>query len=897
MANTDVLLDPPPRSIPAPAANPPVLATKVQPERLRPRYISRQRLIETVTRGVSSCALTLISGPAGSGKSILAASWAAADPLDWPIAWLTVDKSDNNPALFWAYVLKSLARAGVELPGLRYSRPGHDPGTFFCAQLAASLLERPRPVVVIIDNAEHLDDPEILGGIDLLLRRAADRLRIVLCTRVDPQLPLFRYRLDETISELRLHDLAFTVTEAGELFRAAGLTVSGDVATALTRRTEGWAAGLRLAASSLVGGAELTPLLTALGDGDSNVAEYLISEVLKQQDERTRQVLLRTSVVEQLVPELVDVLTDRHDGRRTLAALYHANVFIERDPRLPGVYRMHPLFRSMLAAQLSYEAPEQCRQLHLRCARWFAEHGQISATIEHAVAGSDWAYVATFLAESLVVGNLLARNRTPYERILRSFPAGVPDRCAAVLRVAGAVRAGLPVAEDDLKDSAGLAHDTTERVERRVSAAVVYAAACADAEPDPGRWLAACDDAADLISRLPTQRREAHPELASVVLRSRAMALLKQPDRKLFTDALDTAVKVCDEAGADRLLRQCEGELALVEALNGQLRKATEHAMAANAPGREGEPGPDQTTPASALALAWIRSEEGDNSGARRWLDRATKRRNGASVDDRLVEPLLTVLRARLLRGRREPETAERLLQPTIAALAEPDWLRQQVLLEEATLQLALGRPARVVATLDALPDPNSPRGQLLRCRATDLTGQPPAANQGLSPDAEWSIVEVVEAWLNEACLKMQHGQTGDAHDALKHALRLAQPERLRRPFLDASPKLIQILKIEPDLATSAAWLRPRGRAHAAPLAHAHYADGVPDGPVLTQPLTERELEVLRHLSDMLTTEEIGTAMYVSVNTVRTHVRSILQKLGVRRRHDAVRRARALGIL
>lgn len=892
MPSTDVLLDPPPGTLASPAVmNQPVLTTKVQPERLRPRSIARPRLIDAVTRGVTGSALTLISGPAGAGKTVLAASWAEAAPVDWPIAWLTVDKPDNNPALFWTYVLKSLARAGVELPGLKYTRPEHGAGAPFCAHLAASLLELPSPAVVVVDNAEHLDDPEILAGIDLLLRRAADRLRVVLCSRADPQLPLFRYRLAETITELRLHDLAFTVAEAEELFRAAGLTVPSDAVAALTRRTEGWAAGLRLAASSLLGGADVSTLVRTLGDSDSNVAEYLMSEVLKQQDERTRQFLLRTSVVDQLTPELVDVLTERHDGRRTLAALYHANVFIERDARLPGVYRMHPLFRSMLAAQLSYEAPQLCRQLHLRCARWFAERGQVAATIEQAAAGDDWGYVATFLLESLIVGTLLARNRTQYERILRSFPTDLPDRCAAVLRVAAAVRAGLPVSAADVIDTVELAHDSAQRLEHRVSAAVVYAAACAEAEVEPDGWLAACDEATALISRLSARQRQAHPELLSVVLRSRALGLLSQPDRRLFGDALAAAVRACDVAGADRLLPQCEGELALVEALDGRLRKATEHALSANAPGGEDEAGPDQPTPASALALAWVRSEEGDNSGARRWLDRATKRL--AWSEDRLVAPLATVLQARLLRSRRDPEAAERLLQPTIAALAEPDWLRQQVLLEEASLQLALGRPERVVEALDALPDPGAPRSQLLRCRVVNGNGQVPAEVTDLVPDADRPIVETVEAWINEASVKMRHGQTGDAYEALKHALRLAQPERLRRPFLDASPKLIRVLKVEPDLATSAAWLRPQVRPNVLPTAAA-----VPDGPaLLTQPLTERELEVLRHLSDMLTTEEIGAAMFVSVNTVRTHVRSILQKLGVRRRHDAVRRARALGIL
>ena len=195
--------------------------------------------------------------------------------------------------------------------------------------------------------------------------------------------------------------------------------MSRDVVASLTEQTEGWAAGLRLAAASLKQGADPKTLVESLARDDGSVAEYLFAEVLDAQPPRVRDFLLRTSVTPQLLPDLVDRLTDRADGRRTLATLVRANAFVERPPDFGGAYRVHPLFRELLKAQLTYESPEDVPELHRRCAQWFADAGQYVPAVEHAVASGDWPYATSLLIGGLAVGSLLAHDNSPYALVPR----------------------------------------------------------------------------------------------------------------------------------------------------------------------------------------------------------------------------------------------------------------------------------------------------------------------------------------------------------------------------------------------------------------------------------------------------------------------------------------------
>src|SRR3954453_22450016 len=269
---------------PAPRS-PALLATKLAPPVPAHATVVRSRLLAQLTQKGQRYPLTLLSGPAGSGKTVLASSWRQGQASASPVGWLTLDEYDDDPATFWSYVLGALADLGVpvsENPGLV---AGATPPGWLIPRLAAGLSSSPRPVVLVVDDAEHLTDRTIVAGLDLLIRNAAGRLRLVLCGRAAPPLPLHlhRYRVDGTLGEIRGDQLAFTPEETRALLAAMGVPVMAGVAADLCAETQGWAVGLRLAAAPLKNGVPPERLVTSLAHDDGSVAQYLFAEVLEGQ--------------------------------------------------------------------------------------------------------------------------------------------------------------------------------------------------------------------------------------------------------------------------------------------------------------------------------------------------------------------------------------------------------------------------------------------------------------------------------------------------------------------------------------------------------------------------------------------------------------------------------------
>ena len=877
----------------------PVLMSTLEPPPLPSRPIIRARLEDRLTYGVREKSLVLVSAPAGAGKTVLAASWAEAHDLPWPVAWLTVDDACDRSEVFWSYVAETIVRSGVTLRHANRPPLGEVVPNSFFIRLAADILDHPVPVVLVLDGADRLVSRDATVGLDFLLRHARPQFRLVMCSRADPQLPLHKYRLTDSMAELRQDALAFTVAEAQSLLSSLGAKVSRDVVASLTEQTEGWAAGLRLAAASLKQGADPKTLVESLAGDDGSVAEYLFAEVLDAQPPRVRDFLLRTSVTPQLVPDLVDRLTDRADGRRTLATLVRANAFVERPPDFGGAYRVHPLFRELLKAQLTYESPEDVPELHRRCAQWFADAGQYVPAVEHAIASGDWLYATSLLIGGFAVGSLLAHDNSPYAFLFDSMPADLPGPHATVLRAAWMFRGGESVPAGDIEHVTRLvqqkrAADTV----LRLSAAVVLAAVTA-VEAEPARAKQVADHALELLRQSPPKEQATGAVLSAIVLTARATAVMLDQGGADASGALKAAAAAADAAGCGRLKRQCLGDLAVVEALRGRLRRASELARAAEGLADDCGLPRERRPAAAALALAWVSCEEFHHAEARRWEARAH-----ASVADyqvRFVQPLLAVLQARIHRSRRDLELAENALGQFVANVDSPSWVRELELLEIAALHLAQAHPDQAIGVIDGLPNPHSPRAEVVRSRATALGASSRSAPRDVTGDQAAPLDAVVEAWIDRAYGHLERGEVTLAVPAVQEALQLAEPERMRRPFMDSTSQLRGLLRANATLSASASWLRPSS-SKVVNLRPASAGDDRPTrspspGPVTTEPLSEREIEVLRLMSELLSTEEIGAAMFVSVNTVRTHVRSILRKLAVSRRNEAVRRARELAIV
>ena len=897
---------------PAPAprgvrADPPVrrgtavLASKLAPPEPAHATVSRPRLFALLTRGVQRSPLTLLSGPAGSGKTVLADSWRQSQGAGRAIGWLTLDDYDDEPAVFWSYVLEALSGAGVQLSEMPTMVAGEPPPGSLVTGLAADIAASPRPVVLIVDNADHLTDRSIVGGLDLLVRNAGSRLRLVMCGRADPQLPIHRYRLAGTLSEIRGDELSFTPEETGELLTAMGVPVTVEVARALCAETQGWAVGLRLAAAPLKQGVPPEQLVTSLARDDGTVAQYLFAEVLEGQPASVRRVLLRTSVTPELWPDLVDRLCGRPNVRRVLAGLAHANAFVEESPGAPGGFRIHPLFREMLKAQLAYEHPGELPGLHRTCAAWYAEAGRPLEAIGHGVAAEDWGFVTRLLVDDLLVTRLLAHGNDPALRGLRSLPPGLRGPEAAVIRTVAALASGHQPAPADLAGSTS-AQESGNRLALRVSATLACLTASSGTDLGTAEYLARVDAAAALVAELPEAEEPARRECAVVLSDLRAFAALRTdaPSGQLLA-GLRAAAAAAQSAGARRLRCHAVGTLALLEALEGHLTRAAQLAGEAEAFADEEGTQDAAREAAPATALAWVHLRRYALVEAREWLIRAGARERSVGLGAGVVgaAPLHAVLQCQQLRLRHEYDAADEALRPHLRGPRLPRWVAEEVVTETVRLAVARGHVEEGLAILgDRCVD--EPWTRRLRA-SVGLVAGGPATDLPAEDGRSASLAEAVEGAVVRACQLLDAGRVPAAADELAAALELARPELLRWPFVDTPPQARRLLRSHPGLQAPGAWLNPSTGAQPRPGGHSARADtagaqGV-EAPQVLEQLSERETEVLRYLAEMLSTAEIAATMFISVNTVRTHIRSILRKLAVSRRYQAVRRARENGLL
>jgi LuxR family maltose regulon positive regulatory protein len=651
--------------------------------------------------------------------------------------------------------------------------------------------------------------------------------------------------------------------------------------------------GLRLAAAPLKQGVPPESLVTSLAHDDGSVAQYLFAEVLAGQPAGVRRLLLRTSVTAELDPDLVDRLSGRPHGRRVLAALAHANAFVEESASAPGGFLIHPLFREMLQAQLAFDHPGEVAGLHRTCAVWYASVGRPTEAVEHALAAEDWPLAARLLVDDLAVAGLLAHGSVPAQSALRALPAGLRGADAAVLRAASALAGGLPPEEGDISVAARVTG--ADRPALRASAALVGLAAAVAAGADPARVEELAASARAASAELPENDPQGRREHAAVLAAARAHAALRAdgPVEDVVAQ-LRSAAAAAQAAGARRLRCRALALLALLEASAGQLTRAEQHAGEAEALGTEAGIDEPDRPPASAAAMAAVHLQRYALVEAREWLGRAAarQRQDAARPEAAATAALLAVVQAQLPRLRREYDQAEACLGPHLPGASLPGWLRERLLSEAARLAVARGRPADGLRLLD---DPAVSPGERARVRATAalLSGEGPVGP--LVAAAHGAPAVVVESLVLRACQLAESGPAQPAVDELGRALAAGRPELLRLPFVDAPPQARRLLRMHPRLQAPALWLSPGSPAATA---SGHAAGTDEDGAVpLTQELSERETEVLRHLAEMLSTAEIAATMYISVNTVRTHIRSILRKLGVTRRNQAVRRARDRGLL
>ncbi|MEU4689984.1 LuxR C-terminal-related transcriptional regulator [Actinoplanes sp. NPDC023714] len=851
------------------------------------RVIRRPRLTGALDAATERAVTVLCAGP-GWGKTVLAATWARSRTARGPLAWLSLRRGHNDRYLFWADLIRALRAGGALRPGQvlpnRGTVRGID-GPHVLRRMTAGLGTFPGPLVIVLDDLQEITEPGVLEDLAGLLRDPPPRLRLVLITRTDPELPLHRLRAAGELTEIRAHDLAFRAGEAAELLAARGGPVPGAVLAALMQATEGWAAGLRLAVDAPPG-----------TDPDEAAADYLAREVLAALPAPMREFLLYTSVPDRICGGLADSLTGRAHGRIQLEQLARANLFLTRiGPG--GWFQYHRQFQAALRQRLGLEQGDDPARLHLLAARWHARQGSPLSALRHAATAGDWTMVGRLVADH-GMPLFYSAGRSELLDVLGAIPRDLLGGSAELVLCDALLTYGLGdvsgVSQRVQRARQLLTHRDAGR--RRVVAMaldVLEATITTRWHGDMPRLARVATRVLAELGRLRWDQVPAMPKYRAIALNDKGIGLLwsqrfDHADRHLW--AAVTGARAADIPWVEV---SALGHLAMLSVLRGSLHEAGQHAGAALAvAGRIAAP--DQTSTAAAhLTQAVIAMLRGDDVEA----DEALRRTLHASGDqpEAAIFVLTGAVRASFLVERGAPHAAQTELDKLAGETAphlDAPMLRRIVGVAQSDIDLALEDPRPVVARYADRRELH-PAEQVRLAMAYQATGRRTEAERLLAAVREGpDRVAVVYAWLLTALAAEARGRSGRAGEAMTRALAAAEPDGLRLPFRRfGADRLLVLAGRQPVSPVSA------GRSQGDALTEITGELPVVAATASAETLSERETDVLQYMPTVLTAAEIAGDLNISVNTVKAHLRSIYRKLGASRRREAVVAARRLGLL
>jgi LuxR family maltose regulon positive regulatory protein len=945
----------------------PLLATKLHLPAPRATAVPRARLVERILAGLRG-RLTLIAAPAGFGKStLLVQALARVEQTireeHFPAlpstlyalrsAWVALDVGDNDPTRFWSYVCMALERAssGVGAPALALLRVAPTEIEPVLAELLNALAIHGGHIALVLDDYHTISNPAIHEGMAFLLDYAPPQFHLVLASRIDPPLPLARWRARGDLVEIRAADLRFTSDEAGQFFaETMGMTLDAESVTALEARTEGWAAGLQLAALSLQGQADVADFIASFSGSHRHVVDYLAEEVLSRQPDHIRAFLIQTSILERLCGSLCDAVlamttdlgpptTGENDlsvvrrpspvardsySQIILNDIERMNLFLIPLDNERRWYRYHHLFADLLRHRLRQEHPALVAELHRRAARWFERHSAVAEALNHALAAGDTTMAARMLTTH---GPRFAATgeTTNLQRWLDALPREQvlcnPQLCltqAQVLMLNRQVAVAEPYLQAAEAGLAGDAGSDTMRVRGELLTLRAHIAL------ERGRFNETLALAQEAMAMLPPTAYLARSNTGLVL----GYALMVLGRTSEAVTVYSENVPLCRAAGNIINGIFSANEIVKLRALQGRLHEAyarVEHALAWVA-----EEGWQHFPPTSALHI-WrghVLLEQGEFGAAEVEFARAIQlSQHGVTIT--MARAHVFLARLRQIQGDRAGANAALTVVEAIVSDWEPGGERAFFTAYVARVRVLQGdvEAARRWADERAPWNPNEPPSyfreiELLtraRIAVLDEAGSSNTAHL-VEPIAmlgwlrEHAIAGgrgavVIETLALEALALARCGQGAQAHDQLDVALTQAAPEGFIGTFVDLGAPMAELLAQNRAQRTAHDPLRP----YLTRLLHTFAGSQAEQAlPTMTESLTQRavtttaqevevftarELEVLRLFAAGMTSPEIAQHFVVSINTVKTQLKSIYSKLGAHSRAEAVARARDLGII
>jgi LuxR family transcriptional regulator, maltose regulon positive regulatory protein len=868
------------------------------------RLVDRAQLLAKLDRAVT-CKVTVISAPAGSGKTSLLRAWADRSAQTHRVAFVSVVRDQRDEQLFWLALLEAiriaLDKSASDEPLV--ATPGFNPGAMVDRVLAdlAESDHRAR-LVLVIDDLHELTSAGAQTQLTRVLTELPAHVHVVLGTRRDLQLRLHQLRLAGELSEIRAADLRFTEVETRELLAISGVVLSNAAIQTLQRRTEGWAAGLRLAAIALAEHPDPERFVAEFSGSNRTVADYLIAELLERQPPRVQRLLLRTSLLDRVNGELADLLTGSSGSEQLLLDLEDANAFVvSLDPQRTW-FRFHQLFGELLRLELRRNSPAEVPQLHRLAARWFADHAEPIQAIRHLQAAGDWSQAARLLADHAFSLTLDGHSGT-LEALLSAFPRGAPADDAEL----ALVYATRDVVQNRLDDAAARLqvaeqHARTSPVDRQHRLQIAVASLKLELATRRGNFVGVIEQVKlDQLSAPVTARSNEDVALGSDL---RAFALLVLGIVETWTLHLaDAEQHLLDGAALARKIGRPYLEATCLARLGfaSKLRSfaiARERCEAAIAFAERHGWGNDRVIVPALASLGGTLIWTGEFEAAQPLLERAAKVSGGdVEPGTRLLVHLATGMlhasRGELRAALEEFSAAER----TQSLMMGQHALSGQVTGWTVATSVRLGMLDAAHASLAELNAEHAASGEIRNAIAVLqlAEGNPSGALSSLVDVLDGRAHVIHDFTRVEACLlaARAHVELRDhraAKATVERALALAEPDRLILPFvmtgsrdlLEALPRhetahaalIIDILDVMRGTSANAPQVLPA-----------------------VQELTETELRVLRFLPTNLTRPEIARELYLSVNTVNTHVRNIYAKLDARDRTSAVERARELRLL